>query len=242
MQMLYACENVRTVDLRREAEHCRRWRPSARPGFVEGTFGLECLLDELAAKLELDPLELRRRNYADPDRSTAGRSRRRTCSSATGRAEPHWARRDEVRARSRGPVEARRRAREPDLVRRRRAALVRVDARRLRRARDGRHGDAGHRHRHARRRWRRSPPRSSGCRSSASRRARRLRARAVRLDLRRLVDDAVDGPGRARGGRRRRAPDRRDRGAALRRRGARALARRTATSSPPTAARGRSRR
>ncbi|RDJ93687.1 hypothetical protein B4Q13_20255, partial [Lacticaseibacillus rhamnosus] len=26
------------------------------PGFVEGTFGLECLIDELAAKLGLDPL------------------------------------------------------------------------------------------------------------------------------------------------------------------------------------------
>ena len=37
------------------------------PGFVEGTFGLECLLDELAAKLGLDPLELRRANHADLD-------------------------------------------------------------------------------------------------------------------------------------------------------------------------------
>ena len=37
------------------------------PGFVEGTFGLECLLDELAAKLDLDPLELRRRNHAEQD-------------------------------------------------------------------------------------------------------------------------------------------------------------------------------
>ena len=37
------------------------------PGFVEGTFGLECALDELAAQLGVDPLELRRRNYADAD-------------------------------------------------------------------------------------------------------------------------------------------------------------------------------
>ena len=68
----------------------------------------------------------------------------------------------------RGPVEARRRDGEPGLVRRRRPALVRVGARRLGRPRDRDHGDAGHRHGHARRRWRRSPPRSSACRSTAS--------------------------------------------------------------------------
>ena len=42
------------------------------PGYVEGTFGLECLLDELAGELELDPLELRRRNHAEHD---GGRTR-----------------------------------------------------------------------------------------------------------------------------------------------------------------------
>ena len=52
--------------------------------------------------------------------------------------------------------------------------------------------------------------------------ARRLRARAVRIDLRRLVDDALDGPGGAFGGRGRRAAGDRDRGAALRQGGARA--------------------
>jgi len=66
MEMLYACENVRTVT------HGAKLNlpPNAAfraPGFVEGTFGLECVLDELAARLELDPLELRRRNHADND-------------------------------------------------------------------------------------------------------------------------------------------------------------------------------
>ena len=73
------------------------------PGFVEGTFGLECLLDELAAKLELDPLELRRRNYADNDL----RRRPAVLVEEPARVLPprraHWARRDEVRARSEGP-------------------------------------------------------------------------------------------------------------------------------------------
>ncbi|MDB4877008.1 MAG: xanthine dehydrogenase family protein molybdopterin-binding subunit [Gemmatimonadetes bacterium] len=37
------------------------------PGHVEGAFGLECGMDALARELELDPLELRRRNYAKDD-------------------------------------------------------------------------------------------------------------------------------------------------------------------------------
>ena len=53
-------------DVRREDQHAAD-EGVPRAGFVEGTFGLECLMDELAAKLGLDPLELRRRNHADPD-------------------------------------------------------------------------------------------------------------------------------------------------------------------------------
>ena len=124
----------------------------------------------------------------------------------------------------RGAVEARRRPREPDLVRRRRSALVRLGAARLRRARDRDHGDAGHRHRHG---DGDEPDRGRGARASARQgrsRSRRLRPRAVRVDLRRLVDDAVDGPGRSRRRRGRGAPGARDRGAALRPGGARALA------------------
>ena len=66
MKMLYACENV----ARREYGAKVNTGPNAAfraPGFVEGTFGLECLLDELAAKLEIDPLELRRINHAESD-------------------------------------------------------------------------------------------------------------------------------------------------------------------------------
>ena len=74
------------------------------------------------------------------------------------------------------------------------------------------------------------------------RRARRLGPRPVRVDLRRLVDDPVDGAGRARGGGRRArqileiAAQRFELG------GASALAEGRPASSPPTAAPGRSRR
>ena len=102
MQMLYACENVRTVN------HGAKLNtpPNAAfraPGFVEGTFGLECLLDELAAKLDLDPLELRRRNYADSDRIDDRPFSSKNLAECYRRAEPHWERRHEVRARSDGP-------------------------------------------------------------------------------------------------------------------------------------------
>jgi xanthine dehydrogenase YagR molybdenum-binding subunit len=102
MQMLYACENVRTVNYGAKLN----MPPNAAfraPGFVEGTFGLECLLDELAAKLDIDPLELRRRNYADSDRIDDRPFSSKNLAECYRRAEPHWAKRDEVRARSEGP-------------------------------------------------------------------------------------------------------------------------------------------
>ena len=63
MQMLYACDNVRTLEYAAKL-NTPPMKAFRAPGFVEGTFGLECLLDELAAKLEIDPLEIRKRNYA----------------------------------------------------------------------------------------------------------------------------------------------------------------------------------
>jgi xanthine dehydrogenase YagR molybdenum-binding subunit len=71
MEMLYACENVRIVE-RGAKLNTAPMKAFRAPGFVEGTFGLECLMDELAARLDLDPLELRRRNHADAD-ATDGR-------------------------------------------------------------------------------------------------------------------------------------------------------------------------
>jgi len=103
MEMLYACENVRTVT------HGAKLNlpPNAAfraPGFVEGTFGLECVLDELAARLELDPLELRRRNHADNDLVDGRPFSSKNLLECYRRAEPHWSRRDDMRARSEGPV------------------------------------------------------------------------------------------------------------------------------------------
>src|SRR5256885_14325542 len=98
MEMLYDCENVRTHTFSTKLNT----PPNAAfraPGFVEGTFGLESLLDELAAKLDLDPLELRRRNYADHDLVEGRPFSSQNLLDCYRMAEPHWSRREAVGAR-----------------------------------------------------------------------------------------------------------------------------------------------
>jgi CO/xanthine dehydrogenase Mo-binding subunit len=69
---LYRCENVRTrerfVYLNSGAMDSFR-----APGHVEGAFALESAMDALARELGMDPLELRRRNYADRDQEKGRR-------------------------------------------------------------------------------------------------------------------------------------------------------------------------
>ncbi|HEY0416043.1 MAG TPA: xanthine dehydrogenase family protein molybdopterin-binding subunit [Gaiellaceae bacterium] len=99
MQMLYACPNVRTTTYGAKL-NLPPMKAFRAPGFVEGTFGLEALLDELAAKLDLDPLELRRRNHTDHDLGDDRPYSSKNLLECYRRAEPHWERRHEVRARS----------------------------------------------------------------------------------------------------------------------------------------------
>ncbi len=101
MRMLYSCDNVRTV-LYGAKINTPPMKAFRAPGFVEGTFGLECLIDELAAKLELDPLELRRKNYASSNDGTPYSSK--NLMECYELAQKHWDRRDEVRARSGGAL------------------------------------------------------------------------------------------------------------------------------------------
>jgi xanthine dehydrogenase YagR molybdenum-binding subunit len=99
MTMLYDCENVETV-VHGAKLNTPPMLAFRAPGFVEGTFGLECLLDELASKLDVDPLELRRKNYAsDNDGKPYSSKNLMACYEL---AQAQWDRRDEVRARSTG--------------------------------------------------------------------------------------------------------------------------------------------
>jgi xanthine dehydrogenase YagR molybdenum-binding subunit len=97
MWMLYACDNVRTVTYGAQL-NTPFMKAFRAPGFAEGTFGLECLIDDLAARLDIDPLELRRRNYADSNDGTPFSSKH--LEACYGLAEKHWERRHEVRSRS----------------------------------------------------------------------------------------------------------------------------------------------
>jgi CO/xanthine dehydrogenase Mo-binding subunit len=99
MQSLYACPNVKTTTWAAKINQ-PPMKAFRAPGFVEGTFGLESLMDVLASKLGMDPLELRRKNYADSDPSGEKPYSSKNLMECYRRAEPHWERRHEVRARS----------------------------------------------------------------------------------------------------------------------------------------------
>ena len=103
MQMLYACPNVKTTTYGAKL-NLPPMKAFRAPGFVEGTFGLEALLDELATKLDLDPLELRRRNHTEHDAAEGRPYSSKNLLECYRRAEPHWERRHEVRARSTATV------------------------------------------------------------------------------------------------------------------------------------------
>jgi xanthine dehydrogenase YagR molybdenum-binding subunit len=66
---LYACENVRTMIFPVRTS-LRAQNAFRAPGVVEGVTVLDQAMDELAARLDLDPLELRRRNHVDADQGT----------------------------------------------------------------------------------------------------------------------------------------------------------------------------
>ncbi len=63
---LYAVPHVESIH-RLATIHEPSPCPMRAPGEAPGSFALECAMDELAASLPLDPLELRLRNHADQD-------------------------------------------------------------------------------------------------------------------------------------------------------------------------------
>jgi CO/xanthine dehydrogenase Mo-binding subunit len=73
---LYRCPNVRTAEMfvYTNAGAMTSFRA---PGHTEGAFGLECAMDAVARELSMDPLDLRRRNYADADQDKKRRYSRK---------------------------------------------------------------------------------------------------------------------------------------------------------------------
>jgi xanthine dehydrogenase YagR molybdenum-binding subunit len=66
--MLYSCENL-TANQTLVPINIGTPTPMRGPGIVPGLFPLESAIDELAIKLNLDPLDLRLKNYAEQDES-----------------------------------------------------------------------------------------------------------------------------------------------------------------------------
>lgn len=67
-RLLYACPNIQ-INHRLVQLNYTTPCPMRAPGEAPGIFALESAMDELAIKLNLDPLELRLRNHADKDDS-----------------------------------------------------------------------------------------------------------------------------------------------------------------------------
>lgn len=67
--MMYRCPNAR-AEVTGVYTNTGTFMAFRAPGFVEGTFPIEAAMDDLAAALGLDPLELRRRNIPDHDQAS----------------------------------------------------------------------------------------------------------------------------------------------------------------------------
>jgi xanthine dehydrogenase YagR molybdenum-binding subunit len=68
---LYKCPNVKVEEYSIFVNTCGS-RATRAPGHTQGTFGLEGFMEELAAKLGMDPLELRRKNYSGKEKGDTG--------------------------------------------------------------------------------------------------------------------------------------------------------------------------
>lgn len=100
---LYRCPNVRTED-RSVFTNLGPFSAFRAPGYVEGTFALESMMDELAQRLDLDPLELRLRNYAEVDPITGKPYTTKGLRQAYARGAEliGWSKRQEKRERATG--------------------------------------------------------------------------------------------------------------------------------------------
>ena len=102
---LYKCPNVRAEEYT-VFINAGRGRPFRAPGHVQGVFALDSMMDEVAEKLGMDPLEFRLKNYAEVD-PVSGRpytsKRLRECYKR-GAAAIGWGRRQKPPGSAPGPV------------------------------------------------------------------------------------------------------------------------------------------
>lgn len=66
LRTLYKCANVRTEEYT-VFINAGPGRPFRAPGYVQGIFAFEAIIDDLAEKISMDPLEFRLKNYTEVD-------------------------------------------------------------------------------------------------------------------------------------------------------------------------------
>ncbi|UCH92349.1 MAG: xanthine dehydrogenase family protein molybdopterin-binding subunit [Candidatus Aminicenantes bacterium] len=66
LRTVYKCDNV-YVEEYSVYTNAGPGRPMRAPGHVQGTFAMDSLIDEIAEKIGMDPLEFRLKNYAEKD-------------------------------------------------------------------------------------------------------------------------------------------------------------------------------
>ena len=91
VRQLYACPHVKTEQYL-VFTNTGPLSAFRGPGYVEGTFALESIMDELAEKLGMDPLSLRLKNYTDLNQTTAKPYSTKGLREAytTGAQKIHW--------------------------------------------------------------------------------------------------------------------------------------------------------
>ena len=97
MGIVYKCPNIRLEDSD-VATHAGQGMPMRAPGFPQGSFALESALDELALELQMDPLELRRKNFVDQPLLALDKIY------ALGAEKIGWSRRSELGPKGNSPV------------------------------------------------------------------------------------------------------------------------------------------
>lgn len=105
LRTVYQCPKVRTEEYS-VLINAGPARPMRAPGHVQGTFAMDSIIDEIAEKIGMDPLEFRLKNYADVDQvfKVPYTSKRLREAYEQGATAIGWERRKKVPGSDTGPV------------------------------------------------------------------------------------------------------------------------------------------
>ncbi|MDZ7342039.1 MAG: xanthine dehydrogenase family protein molybdopterin-binding subunit, partial [candidate division KSB1 bacterium] len=102
---VYNCPNVRSEEYSVMINACPE-RPMRAPGHVQGTFAMDSIIDEIAEKIGMDPLEFRLKNYAEIDQvfNVPYTSKRLREAYERGAVAIGWSRRNQIPGSQTGPL------------------------------------------------------------------------------------------------------------------------------------------